>query len=234
MLGSARTVARTGTPPRARELPANQTMPNAVILANGFPPSRETLNRALARSSLFACADGGANTALRYGLTPDAIVGDIDSTDPGTLAAYHAVPLVREPDTERTDAEKAVAWVLRRGSFDGITLLGASAGRLDHVLGNLSLLHRYRDRARIVIEDDVMRAWLARGEETIDEPPGTVVSFFAVARPADGVTTQNLRYPLREKRLELGVQDSISNVVETRPARVRVATGEIIIIVNAP
>jgi thiamine pyrophosphokinase len=207
-------------------------MPKAVILANGFPPSRETLNGAVARSALFVCADGGANTALRYGATPHAIVGDIDSTDPETLAAFRDVPVVRDPDSERTDAEKAVEWALARGSYEEITLLGASAGRLDHVLGNLSLLHRYRNRVRLVLEDDLMRAWLSRGEEILEEPPGTIVSFFAVGGPADGVTTENLRYPLRDRRLELGLQDSISNVVERTPAKIRVAHGELVLVVN--
>ncbi len=206
-------------------------MPNAVILANGAPPSHETLKQVLGRSSLFVCADGGAEVARRYGVTPQAIVGDIDSTTPETLAHFRGVPLVRDADTERTDAEKALEWVLRQGAFELVTILGATTGRLDHVLGHLSLLHRYRDRTRVVLEDDVVKAWLARGTETIHEPPGTVVSFFAVGSVVEGLTTENLRYPLRDRRLELGVQDSISNVVEQSPASVRMASGEILLIV---
>ena len=206
-------------------------MPNAVILANGLPPSRETLKLALDRAALFVCADGGANVARRYGATPEAIVGDIDSTTPDTLAHFRAVPVVRDDDPERTDTEKALEWVLRQGSFDAVTILGATTGRLDHVMGHVSLLHRYRDRTRLVLEDDVVRAWLARKEATIEEPPETVVSFFAVGGAVEGLNTENLRYPLRNCRLELGTQDSISNVVEKSPAAVRMASGEILVVV---
>ncbi|HKW50467.1 MAG TPA: thiamine diphosphokinase, partial [Candidatus Eisenbacteria bacterium] len=112
-------------------------MSNAVILANGFPPSRETLTRVLAGSSLFVCADGGANTARDLGVTPHAIIGDLDSATTETLAHFIEIPIVRDADTERTDTEKAVEWVFGKGEFEVVTLLGASAGRLDHVLGHV-------------------------------------------------------------------------------------------------
>jgi thiamine pyrophosphokinase len=206
-------------------------MAHAVILANGFPPSHETLTRALGRSSLFVCSDGGANIAHDHGVTPDAIVGDLDSVSDGTMAHFRDVRVVRDEDTEHTDTEKALEWVLAQGSFDMITLLGASAGRLDHILGHLSLLRRYHDRVRIVLEDDTGRAWLGRGIVPIEGRPGTVVSFFAVGAAAEGVTTDNLRYRLRDSRLEMGIQDSISNVVERAPASIRIARGELLVIV---
>ena len=206
-------------------------MAQAVILANGFPPGHETLTRALDRSSLFVCADGGANVAMDHGVTPHAIVGDMDSVSDAALAHFQDIPVVRDESTERTDTEKSLEWALGQGSFDLITLLGASAGRLDHVLGHLSLLRRYHDRVKVILEDDSGRAYLGRGVVPIDARPGTVVSFFAVGGVAEGVTTDNLRYRLRDSRLEMGVQDSVSNVVERTPAAVRVARGDLIVIV---
>jgi len=206
-------------------------MPNAVILANGIPPSRETLERAIAGASLFVCADGGANVAREYGLAPHAIVGDLDSATAETLRHFAGVAVLRDEDTERTDTEKALEYALARGPFEEVAVLGASAGRLDHVLGHVSLLRRHADRARVVLEDDAARAWLARRATTLEEPAGTVVSFFAVGGPAEGVTTTHLRYPLHDRRLELGAQDSISNVVERSPARIEIARGELLIVV---
>jgi len=48
-------------------------MPRALILANGHPPGADFLKRAIARSSLFVCADGGANIALLHGVTPQRL-----------------------------------------------------------------------------------------------------------------------------------------------------------------
>ena len=206
-------------------------MPNALILANGIPPSRETVANSLRLASLFVCADGGANVARGYGLTPHAIVGDLDSVTRETLATFRSVPTIHNADEARTDAEKAVDWILARGGIDEITLLGATAGRLDHVLGHLSLLIRYHDRVRVILEDDGLRALLAREAITITQPPGTLLSFFAVGGAAEGVTTANLRYPLREHRLELGLQDSISNVVDATPASILIARGTLLVVI---
>jgi thiamine pyrophosphokinase len=206
-------------------------MPHAVILANGVPPSPDTIARALEGAGCLVCADGGANNARAAGLTPDVIVGDLDSADAATLRHFAAVPQVRDEDPERTDTEKAIEWLLARGPWDRIVILSATAGRLDHVLGHLSLLRRYAGRVPLVLEDDHARSWLGRGEVVLDVPEGTTVSFFAVGEPAEGVTTEGFRYALRDRRLEMGVQDSVSNVTTARPARIRIARGELIIVV---
>ena len=206
-------------------------MSRAVILANGVPPRADTLAHALEGAALFVCADGGANTARAAGVVPHAIVGDLDSAERDTLAHFASVEQVRDPEPDRTDTEKAIEWILARGAFDEITLLGASAGRLDHVLANLSLLRRYSDRVSLVLEDDHARSWLASGVVTLDVPVGTTVSFFAVGGPAEGVTTEHFRYALRGDRMDLGAQDSISNVTTGRPAQIRIARGELLVFV---
>ncbi len=205
--------------------------PRAVVLANGVPPSPETASAALDGASIFVCADGGANAAKTLGLLPIAIVGDFDSATRETLAHFAAVPQLRDADPERTDTEKAIDFVLGKAGAAEITLLGASAGRLDHVLGHLSILRRYAGRARIVLEDDDARSWLASGDVTIHVPVGTTVSFFAVGGPAARVTTEGFRYALTERTMALGEQDSVSNVTTGAPARLRIGGGELLLVV---
>lgn len=210
-------------------------MSRAVILANGVPPTAATVARVLEGASAFVCADGGANAARTLGVRPDAIVGDFDSADPATLEHFAAVPRIRSDDPETTDTEKAIQYLLSRGSYDEITLLAASADRLDHVLGHVALLRRFAGRAPLVLEDDHARSWLAGGPEggvvELDVPAGTTVSFFAVGAPAEGVTTENFRYALADRRLFLGEQDSVSNLTTARPARIRIKRGELLVFV---
>jgi len=210
-------------------------MRQAVILANGTPPAADILQRALARSVLFLCADGGANSARALGGRPAAIVGDFDSVTPETLAHFAGVPQVRDLDEERTDTEKAIEYALTQGAFDEITLLGATSGRLDHVLGHVGLLRKYLGRVRLVMESGDGRSYVADADIELQCPRGTVVSFFAVGSPVEGVTTENLRYPLENRKLELGVLDSISNVVERTPAWIRLKRGTLLVVeVNNP
>lgn len=199
----------------------------AVVLTHGIPPARETLSRALRDATLFVCADGAADHARAYGFAPDVVIGDMDSITDETLAGVPHARIVRDGDTETTDTEKAIRFVLARGGFTRIVLLGASADRLDHVVGHLSLMLRYSGDIAISLEDDRGRAFVGSGEVAIDAPPETVVSFFAVGGPAEDVTTRGLRYPLENTRLEMGVRDSISNVVTAQPAGVTVGRGRL-------
>jgi thiamine pyrophosphokinase len=210
-------------------------MSHAVILANGTPPSPELLQRALEGHALFLCADGGANAARRLDVRPSAIVGDFDSVTPETLAHFAGVPQVRDEDQERTDTEKTIDYALAHGTPERITLLGASAGRLDHVLGHLAILRKYAGRVRLILEDEAIRAYVTAADTTLTAPAGSTVSFFAVGAPVEGLTTENLRFPLMNRTLELGAQDSISNVVERAPARIRFQRGHLLVIeVKAP
>lgn len=204
-------------------------MSRAVILANGVRPEIATIEAAVERAAVFVCADGGANTARAMGLTPDAIVGDLDSVTRETLAHFSDVPVVRDTDLERTDTEKAIEYVLSLGPQEEITLLSASAGRLDHLLANISLLRKFSARTTLVLLDDHARSWIAARDVELDLPLGTTVSFFAVGGPAEGVTTENFRFPLTEVTMALGGRDSLSNVTIGRPARIRIGRGELLI-----
>ncbi len=205
-------------------------MRHAVILANGTPPGANLLRQAVAGAQLFLCADGGANAARALGARPAAIVGDFDSVSPETLAHFTGVTLVRDEDEDHTDTEKAIEYALAQGAFDEITILGATCGRLDHVLGHVALLRKYLGRVRLVMEGAEGRAYVASGDVALQCSRGTVVSFFAVGGPVKHVTTENLRFPLRDRTLELGVQDSISNVVDQAPAWIRFKGGSLLVI----
>ena len=213
-------------------------MSRAVVLANGAPPSADLLARALDGATAFVCADGGANAARALGRAPDAIIGDFDSIDEATLAHFESVPQIRSSDTETTDTEKAIEYLLGRDAYDEIALLGASAGRFDHVMGHLSLLCKFRRRARVVLEDERTRSWIEGGPDgglvELDVPEGTTVSFFAVGAPAVGVTTERFQYTLTGKTLDLGAQDSVSNLTTGRPARIRITSGMLLVCVVVP
>ncbi len=186
----------------------------------------------MGEAQLFVCADGGANTAWDAGHVPHALVGDLDSVRPEVLRALEGrCEIVHAADQERTDMEKALAYVQERGPFEEILLQGASQGRLDHVLGNLGLLSRHAGPGRLMLEDGHGRAWLVREDTRLDLDAGTTVSFFAAGEPALGVTTENLRYPLRECTLEVGGRDSVCNQVTGRPAWIRLRSGSLLVLV---
>ncbi len=179
-----------------------------LILANGEPPPTDLLRGWAARIGLLFCTDGAVATALAAGLTPDVVVGDMDSLPPDAAVPGERLRLA-EQDT--TDLEKALLVALDRGCT-GAVILGAGGRRWDHFVGNLSLLARYADRLRIEAGD--AHGWLTvlrpHARHTLDLPPGATVSFLPLPS-AGGVTLSGVRWPLADATLGLDGRVSISN-----------------------
>ncbi|HEY6951025.1 MAG TPA: thiamine diphosphokinase [Bacteroidota bacterium] len=200
---------------------------NALILANGEPPTKKLLRQLRTHAALFVCADGGANAAARYNVAPDAIVGDMDSIQRQVLRKFHKVVFHKVVDDYSTDLEKTLAWVIERGSRD-IAVVGATGGRLDHFIGNLSAMVKFSAKAAIRFIDDAGEWVFADRSINPNFPVGATVSLIPLTR-CEGVVTTGLRWNLNFETLELGVREGTSNEVVENPVRVSVANGSLIL-----
>jgi thiamine pyrophosphokinase len=206
---------------------AHAPVRRAVVLANGEPPSAALLRALLRAADALVCADGGANVARTIGVRPAAIVGDLDSILPATRAHFAAVPVHEDHDEFCTDLEKAVVWSLAQG-YGHITIAGAAGRRLDHTVGNLSVLAKFHGRATLCMVDECGELQHVGRELQLELPPATVVSLLPLTR-CEGIETEGLRYPLQGEVLELGGRDATSNVVVSSPVRIRVARGHLLL-----
>ncbi len=199
----------------------------ALILANGQPPTRKTLRRLLSETSFFVCADGGANTAAGYGLKPAAIVGDMDSIRPPVLLKFRKVEVHKVVDDFSTDLEKTLSWVTEKG-FREITVAGATGGRPDHFIGNLSAMVKFWPKARITFIDDLGEWIYVDGSRIFKFPIGSTVSLIPLSH-CDGIVTKGLRWNLNYESLELGVREATSNIVDESTVHISVAKGNLIL-----
>jgi thiamine pyrophosphokinase len=200
---------------------------NALILANGEPPTKKLMKKLLAGSPLFVCADGGANIAAHYGVKPNAIVGDMDSITAQSLSKLRKAELHKVVDDYSTDLEKTLSWVIDKG-FHDITVAGATGGRLDHFIGNLSALVKFSAKATITFVDD-SGEWIFVGHsKNLSLPVGATISLIPLSH-CDGIVTKGLRWNLNFEALELGVRDGTSNVVLESPLHISVAKGNLIL-----
>ncbi len=199
----------------------------ALVLANGDAPSKKMLTHLLKESAIFVCADGGANSAAQYGLKPDAIIGDLDSSSKSTLRKFAKVEIHKVVDDYSTDLEKTLGWVTDKG-FRTIVVAGATGGRLDHFLGNLSAMVKFSPKASITFVDDTGEwIYIDRSKE-LAIPVGTTISLIPLSH-CDGIVTKGLRWNLNFEALELGVRDGTSNVVVESPVHISVAKGNLIL-----
>lgn len=125
-----------------------------LTFLGGGSADRADLDAALGVAPILVAADGGANTAFDWGVTPAAVVGDLDSVNTEQARGL-GVPLVFVEDQNSTDLEKCLV-ATRAQVVLGIGFLG---GRLDHELASMNALCRAKDRAVVLLgaEDVVFR-----------------------------------------------------------------------------
>lgn len=147
-----------------------------VTLAGGGPISARDLGLALARAPVPVAADGGADRLLRLGVTPQAVIGDMDSISDAARAAIPAKRQHRIAEQVTTDFDKA----LRGIEAPLVLALGFAGARLDHGLAAMATLIARSDRRCILIgPKDV--AFAAPALLTLTLQPGDPLSLFPLA-----------------------------------------------------
>jgi thiamine pyrophosphokinase len=199
----------------------------ALIIANGDPPQKKRVVLLAKQAGAVICADGGANTALKMGIVPNAIVGDLDSIHAEALVKFRRVTIHEDGNDETTDLEKAIAWAIQ-SKFDRITVVGASGRRLDHTVGNLAVMPKFYPDAIITLVDDSGEVCYVGREHSFEAEKGDVVSLIPLSR-CEGVFTRGLKYALEGEVLELGVREGTSNIVVTSPVSVKVKKGHLLL-----
>jgi thiamine pyrophosphokinase len=173
-------------------------------------------------------ADAGAATALAFGFTPHEVIGDFDSLDADTLERLRAqrVPIATYPrDKDATDGQLAVERALRLQP-DALYLLGFLGGpRLDQALGNILLLTRIEIPAVLLDERNECRLLRPQMDVVWQPEQSEVVSLIPLTEESTGIFTEGLRWPLRNETLTRGDTRGLSNEPTGAQARVRIASG---------
>jgi thiamine pyrophosphokinase len=197
------------------------------VIANGEPPKKQLLLSLAQEANIVICADGGANTALKAGIVPKAIVGDLDSIHAEALVKFHRVPTFENTDDETTDLEKAIAWAIK-SKYDHVTVVGATGKRIDHSIGNLAVLPKFYPDAIVRFVDDMGEIQYIGHELEFEAEKGAVISLIPL-NLCEGIVTEGLKYALRGEELQLGVREGTSNVVVSSPVSIKVKRGHLLL-----
>jgi thiamine pyrophosphokinase len=184
-------------------------------------------------------ADGGAHAAEAAGLLPDLIVGDADSLSDADIERYVALGVDVDrhpPEKEQSDTELALEAALARGAAE-IRLTGALGGqRIEHAIANLLLLADPRlDGRDVAIErhqSTIRRIGTQDGPGAlgIRGTTGDYVSLLPLEAEVTGISTDGLRYPLKDETLSLGPTRGLSNELLGQEATVRSGRGRLLVV----
>ncbi len=164
---------------------------------------RETFDKVIA-------VDAGLEACDALGLVPDYVVGDFDTVSGPVADRYRKLPFIvweqHKPEKNETDTELARSRALTLGC-GRIVFLGATGGRLDHMLGNLHALYACMESGvEAYLVDAQNRLYLLDEGKTFykDSLWGKYVSFLPYTEEVKGITLTGFRYPLYKKDIRRG------------------------------
>jgi thiamine pyrophosphokinase len=208
-------------------------MPRILIFANGQLPDVARARTLVKPDDYVVCADGGTRHALALGLTPDLIVGDLDSLsdDDRRRVEKANVKIIRYPhDKDETDLELAIGRALQQNPSSLLIVAGLGF-RLDHTLGNISLLADARLAALDCrLEDGLDEVFFCRSRSEVRGRSGDLVSLIPWQGAVEGVQTAGLKWPLREEALFPEKTRGISNEMLGELAEIRIKSGLLLVV----
>jgi len=204
-----------------------------ILFANGTFPAAEKFISQIEDGDTLIAIDGGLSHMVQHGLSPDLIIGDLDSADPDDVSRFEAqgVPVQKfSCDKNETDLELALEAALIMDPAT-IWITGAFGKRLDQTLGNIFLLTRPGlEGVDIRLIDGQQEVFLVLRSATILGAPGQRVSLLPLGCPADGIHTEGLKFPLVDETLYPEKSRGISNQMIGHSASITTQGGMLICI----
>lgn len=178
-------------------------------------------------------ADGGQNRAREFGLQPDCVIGDFDST---TLNEdFDCIYITYPAEKDLTDTEAALTHALEKGCRN-VILLGGMGGRLDHTMGNIGLLDKYYnsfDHMEFIDGKNRMELLKDSGRTLKRDARYKYFGLVSLNAEASGIDIRGAKYELTGASLERASTLGVSNEFSEDTVEICVREGTLLIVRSA-
>lgn len=203
-------------------------MKRCVIVGGADIENFDAVCRKISKDDYFIFCDGGLRHREKLGVAPNLIVGDFDSYENPNLSVETIVLPCEKDDTDTFFAAKEA---VKRG-FDDFVLIGTVGGRLDHTLGNVSvLLYLFSLEKKAEMIDDFSEMQIVSNETVFVDSSYSYFSLLNITGEADKITEKNVKFPLENAKITCEYQYGISNeILPGKTAEISVGKGEALLI----
>ncbi len=201
---------------------------SGVLIVGGKCPNYELIKESIDNAEMIVAADSGYDYAKMHNISPDYVIGDMDSvqnrTDIQELPEEKRKIVSREKDA--TDTELGLDYLWEKG-IKKVMIIGGGGGRFDHLIGILTLFERnphpyqwINHNARVVAVDTTL---------TINTEIGDVLSFFPIGSSPCTMESKGLKWPLNGLKWIRGDM-GISNEALENTIEIQVKEGRLIMV----
>jgi len=203
-------------------------MKRCVIVGGADINNYSFIREKLCDNDYVVFCDSGLKHLKNLQVQPSLIVGDFDSHENPHLDVETIVLPCEKDDT---DTVYAVKEAISRG-FDNFLLIGVVGARLDHTLGNVSIL-LYLDSLgkKGCIIDDYSEMEIVSEKQVSITDDYSFFSLLNITGCAKGITITGAKYPLAGAEISCEYQYGVSNeVLPGKVATVTVEQGKLLLV----
>lgn len=203
-------------------------MKRCVIIGGAPISNYEYIKNKLNKDDYLIYCDSGLKHIDGLERKPNLIVGDFDSCDNPNL---NIETIVLPCEKDDTDTVFGVKEGLKRG-FDEFLLIGVVGKRLDHTLGNLSILlmlEKEGKNAKLI--DNYSECELVTKHPKYITDEFSYFSLLTLTQITKGVSIENAKYGLNKAEIANYYQYGVSNeVIKGKVAKVSIDEGMLLLI----
>ncbi len=199
-----------------------------VLFTGGAAPEYRYIKKEVKEADIIVAADSGFDTAIKMGVEPDVVIGDMDSINHlDTLEKYPPDRVLWFPeDKDKTDTELGIIY-LQENKYDEIVLIGGGGGRMDHFLGIVFLFDK--DFSPVIWYTHSTRMQKITGRIQVPSMKGKTVSFFPAGKSKCRMKSEGLKWPLDNLLWTRGDM-GLSNIVIEDPFCIEMLEGCLIMV----
>ena len=200
-----------------------------IIIAGGNPPAKSLVNRLIRMGyTTVVAADGGYHNAKKVGVTPHYVIGDFDSVGKIPEHDLKLMKIIRYRRQSDTDVEKCIKFLASKGAREYV-LLGGIGDRLDHSVANLGYLLKYSEVMPGTLFFGGSFVKVYENNIRLNTVKDEIISIYGFSDRVR-VTSDGLKFPLRNSSLTFGIQESTSNRAAGKSVALKIKNGKIYVI----
>jgi thiamine pyrophosphokinase len=230
--------------------PAGLFNSNAILVTNGSIRDYGSIRRTLVKNFqslndvFIIAADGGAFHCSNLRITPNVIIGDMDSITKGMIeklgsrsgssigaAAAGDIRFISfNQDKDESDTQLALDYLVKNG-YEKIIVIGAFGSRADHSYANLSLLSSPAyDSVKVSIITENSEIYVVKDPCTIKGEIGKKISIFSLTPFTFFEKTTGLKFKLKNEKLLFSPARGLSNEFTKDNAKLYISEGWLLIV----
>ena len=199
-----------------------------IFTGGGGPPKHTVVTWDV---DIVLAADSGYTLCTSLGYVPNVLMGDMDSISQAVFATIPSTVKIYtfDKDKDKTDTGLCLQYVKERNYTD-ISIIGSSAGRIDHFIGLLYLFFGELAPTRIITEQyhiecitDIQKQY------TINVTKGSIFSLFPFPYTNTRAKSKGLKWELDEITLHNGFT-SLSNECKDNTVALCLQEGALIVV----